>query len=60
MGGLLATLLPRAQIVPAVPIENLSNDPEVVRTAVPQPPAMGTCASPGNVTISAVLQIYAL
>ena len=30
IGGLLATLLPRAQIVPAVPLENLSNDPEVV------------------------------
>ncbi len=30
IGGLLATLLPRAKIVPAVPLENISNDPEVV------------------------------
>ncbi|CAL8470596.1 g10138 [Coccomyxa elongata] len=31
VGGLLATLLPRAKIVPAVPMENLSNDPQVVK-----------------------------
>ncbi|CAK0782822.1 hypothetical protein CVIRNUC_006017 [Coccomyxa viridis] len=30
IGGLLATLVPRAQIVPAVPLEYISNDPEVV------------------------------
>ncbi|CAL5220245.1 g2225 [Coccomyxa viridis] len=31
IGGLLANLLPRAQIVPAVPLEYISNDPEVVQ-----------------------------
>ena len=31
LGGLLAALLPRAQIVPAVPLDQLSNDPIVVR-----------------------------
>lgn len=30
IGGLLATLLPRAKIVPAVALENLSNSPAVV------------------------------
>lgn len=35
IGGLLATLVPRAKIVPAVPLENISNDPEVVTTLPP-------------------------
>lgn len=36
IGGLLAAVLPRAQIVPAVPLENISNDPEVVSALRPQ------------------------
>lgn len=35
LGGLLAALLPRAQIVPAVPLDQLSNDPIVVRQPAP-------------------------
>jgi hypothetical protein len=43
VGNVLAALVPKAQLVPAVTPEHMSQDPAVVRTA-PAPPSNFRCS----------------
>jgi hypothetical protein len=52
LGGLLAALLPRAQIVPAVPLDQLSNDPIVVRAPLQAPCSMAQHGHSAGITSS--------